>query len=125
LTPMIAGIVVAVSSMIVTIINLLGEQLKTASGGELGGMAGFVNIFKIEQVIPSFYFQIVIGIYVVEITIILCILVNGIENGINKLKQDNLIGKSLINSTLLYVVIALIGIFIFNLLSKGIITATT
>ncbi len=125
LTPMIAGIVVAVSSMIVTIINLLGEQLKTASGGELGGMAGFVNIFKIEQVIPSFYFQMVIGIYVVEITVILCILVNGIENGINKLKEENLIGKSLINSTLLYVVIALIGIFIFNLLSKGIITATT
>ena len=84
-----------------------------------------MNIFKIEQVIPSFYFQMVIGIYVVEITIILCILVNGIENGINKLKEENLIGKSLINSTLLYVVIALIGIFIFNLLSKGIITATT
>ncbi|MBI2667292.1 hypothetical protein HYX17_00815 [Candidatus Woesearchaeota archaeon] len=123
LAPMIAGIVIGVSSMVVTIINRLGEQFKQISLSEtegIGNIQGLIEILRIEDVIPSFHFQLVIGIYIIEIVIILTILRNAIENNDDKIMRKYEIGKNIIFSTSLYVIVSLIGIFIFNILANGI-----
>jgi len=131
LTPAIAGIVVGVSSMIVTIINKLSEQLSGASLGEFGaetagtGVAGLAGILSIKDVIPSFYFQLVVGLYVVEITIILTILSNGIKMGVDKTQERYDLGKNLVFATSLYTLICLIGIIVFNILASGITLVTS
>src|SRR3989344_3340822 len=64
LTPVIAGIVVGVSSMVVTLINRLGEQFNTLEdAGGFSGVGAIANIINIKDVIPGFQFQIVVGIY--------------------------------------------------------------
>jgi len=124
LTPMIAGIVIAVGSMITTIINLLSEQFSKAAtfapDSQVSGIAALPKIIDIKDVIPGFYFQIIIGIYVIQIGIILTILASGIENGIDRLTEKNQIGKNTIISTLLYIIISLIGIIVFSFLASGI-----
>ncbi len=124
LAPIIAGIVVGLASMIVSIIARLGEQFKEVAVGETGGfnVAGMVEIFKVEDIIPGYYFQIVVGLYVVEVIIILTILANGIENGSDKINEKYMIGKNLYKGALLYIGVAVIVTLLFNLLVKGILS---
>ena len=127
LAPMIAGIVVGVGSMVVAVINKLSEQFANVQTGGFGGevegvgnVGALADILRIEHVVPSFHFQLIVGLYVVEIIIILTILSNIIENGFNNLVRDYNLSKNILIGTGLYVVIAFIGIFIFNILASGI-----
>ncbi len=114
MTPAIAGIVVGITSMISNILGKLGPLLsqQQAVGGI--GEAGQLPTDLFGMGIPSYHFQAIVGIYVVQITLILTILVNGIENGTDTLNEKYLIGKNLVQSTILYTAIALIIIVIFN-----------
>lgn len=123
LTPLIAGIVVGVASMMVSILNKLAEEFTKAtaggSGTDVSNLAGLVSILKIENAIPTFYFQIIVGVFVVQVAFILTYLSNTIENGIDPLAQENQLGKNLLFGTLLYVIVSLVGILIFSVLAGG------
>ena len=126
LTPAIAGIVIGITSMISTILTKLSAQLgaitaqNAAGASGAGGMSDMLNIFGIG--IPTYHFQIVVGIYIIQITYILTILSNGIENGADKLGERYALGKNLINSTLLYCFLAGTVIILFNLFASTILT---
>jgi len=125
LTPAIAGIVIGITSMVTTILGrlsiqlsepgLLGEETSALQSGFLGGLG---------DGIPTFYFQIIVGIYVVQIVYLLTVLSNGIENGSDKLAERYALGKNLIRSTLLYVFIALVIMILFNMIAAQIMVAT-
>lgn len=124
LTPAIAGIVIGITSMITTILGALGQQLnalKDVQAAETaGGFAGLFSKF-LGYGIPTYYFQFIVGLYVVQIVFILSILVNGIQNGSDKLSERNLLGKNLVASTLLYVFLAFGVVIVFNLIAGEII----
>jgi len=121
LTPAIAGIVVGITSMISTILTKLSAQLgQFSQNTEQGMMGGILSIFGVG--IPTFHFQIVVGIYIVEITYILVVLTNGIDNGADKLAERYSLGKNLIRSTLLYCVISAIVVVLFNVFAAGILS---
>ncbi|PIZ51774.1 hypothetical protein COY27_02525 [Candidatus Woesearchaeota archaeon CG_4_10_14_0_2_um_filter_33_13] len=121
LTPAIAGIVVGITSMISTILTRLSAQLATfanTGGGGVGGWADMLSIFGIG--IPTFHFQIIVGLYIVQITYILTVLNSGIENGSDKLGERYALGKNLVNSTLLYCFLSAVVILFFNLFAMKI-----
>ena len=125
LTPVIAGIVVAIGTMITIIVNILSEKIGEVSlegaGAEAGNLALTIpSLFPPEKIIPPYFFQIVVGIYVVEIVFILTVLSNGIENGIDRLQEADSLGKNLYKSTVLYVIISLIFMLVFGLLATKI-----
>ena len=121
LTPVIAGIVVGIATMIVTILGKLSAQLTETSQenieGGFGGIGAVAGLFQIQNIIPSYYLQLIVGLYVVEIGIILTILSNGIENGADKLNEQYLLGKNLYKSTILYFLVATFITIIFSLLA--------
>ena len=121
LTPAIAGIVIGITSMISLILTRLSSQLTefAANGQGVGGWGDMLNIFGIGM--PTYHFQIIVGIYIVQIAYILTILSNGIENGADKLGERYWLGKNLIRSTLLYCLIAGVVMFMFNLFAYSII----
>ncbi len=128
LTPIIAGIVVGVGSMVVTILNLLNEQFQTVGleeAGFTGGISAIASVLNIQDVIPGYQFQAVVGIYVVELIILLTILSTAIERGVDDTTTRYRIAKNLFRGTALYVVIALIGIIVFNLLASAVGTVGT
>ncbi len=127
LTPAIAGIVVGISAMIVNIIVALNTKitsfaLEAGTGGvsDASNLATVVDLFKINGIIPGYHFQIVVGIYVVELAFILTILQNGIENGSDKVNEQHLLGKNIIKSFLLYALIAIIVTVLFSSMAQGI-----
>lgn len=117
LTPVIAGIVIGITSMVTTILGKLSVQMKQMSGG---GGAGMLEGGLFGQGVPTYYFQIVVGLYVVQITYILTILSNGIENGADKLNERYLLGQNLVRSTLLYCFISATIMLIFNFIANKI-----
>jgi len=124
LTPLIAGIVIGITSMITYILGNLTKQISSIGaegsvGQSLGGIGGLANFFG--DSIPTFYFQAVVGLYVVEICFILTVLSSGIENGADKLQERYLLGNNLIKSTLLYVAIAAGVMLLFNIVGSQII----
>ncbi len=121
LTPAIAGIVVGITAMVTGILGKLGAQLQTITAGT-GQQVGLISIFG--DGIPTYHFQIIVGLYVIQITYILTILINGIENGSDNLNEKYLLGKNLIRSTLLYCFISLFVILLFNVIASNILTAS-
>jgi hypothetical protein len=125
LTPAIAGIVIGITSMITMIIGKLAIQMKqiqeSGGGGDIGvtGLMGMTS-----DGIPPYFFQIIVGIYLVEITYILIVIANGIENGADSLGERYTIGTDLPKSVILYVVISLIVTVVFNLVASQIMVAT-
>ena len=127
LTPAIAGIVIGITSMISTILTKLSAQLSAFSTSADAGAAGgsFGNLLTIFGIgIPTFYFQVIVGIYVVQIGYILTVLSNGIENGADKLGERYSLGKNLISSTLLYCFIAAVVMLLFNFFAGTILQKT-
>ncbi len=127
LTPAIAGIVIGITSMISTILTKLSAQLGAftatqEAGTAAGGFGDLLTIFGIG--IPTFHFQIIVGIYVVQIGYILTVLSNGIENGADKLGERYSLGKNMINSTALYCLIAAVVMLLFNFFAGTIMQRT-
>jgi len=121
LTPVIAGIVIGITSMTTTILGKLSGQLQQTAGGAQGGAGvpgGFIEIFG--SGVPTYYFQIIVGIYVVQITYILTVIANGILNGSDKLRERFELGKNVIKSAVLYTIISGVVMLIFNLIAGNI-----
>ncbi len=123
LTPAISGIVVGITSMITTILGKLGTILPEVTRGTEGaGAANLAELFG--DSVPTYYFQIVVGLYVVQIIYILTILANGIENGSDKLSERYNLGTNLIKSTLIYVIVSLFVTILFNIVASTIMMRT-
>ncbi len=123
LTPVIAGIVIGITSMITNILGKLSGQIKSVSAEGAGAQAAtLANIFGVG--IPTYYFQIVVGLYVVEIIYILTILANGIENGNDNVNEQYTLGKNMMRSTIMYCFVATAVMLIFNFIANSILQAT-
>ncbi|MBS3140193.1 hypothetical protein J4479_04265 [Candidatus Woesearchaeota archaeon] len=125
LTPAIAGIVIGITSMISTILTRLSAQLTQLTaqdGGEAGAFGGILDIFGLG--IPTYYFQIIVGIYIVQIAFILTKLSSGVENGADRLGERYELGKNLVRSTLLYCILAAVIMILFNIFAGVIFQST-
>ena len=124
MAPAISGIVVGITSMITAIFG--GLQAKAAESIESGAAGGGVDLFKdlFGDAIPTYYFQLVVGVYVVQIIYILTIMSAGIENGADKLNEEHKLGKNLIRSVIIYVTIAFVVTIIFNAIASGVMGRT-
>jgi hypothetical protein len=124
LTPLIAGIVVGIGAMITTIIGGLSTSMSQATAGAetsiAAGASSLANIFPLEKLMSPYFLQLIVGLYVVEMVIVLTIHANGIENGVDKLNEEYTLGKNLYRGTLLYILIAAITIFAFNMLALAV-----
>jgi hypothetical protein len=121
LTPAIAGIVVGITSMITSILGKLGPMLQQGSVDGVAMTGQIPELFGFG--IPSYFFQAMVGLYVVQITYILTILSNGIENGADKLNEEYLLGQNMIKSTIVYVIIAMFVTLLFTLVANMVLKA--
>jgi len=123
MAPAIAGVVVGITSMVTTILQKLGTQMQdlAAESGDAAGSAGMISMFG--DGMPTYFFQIIVGLYVVQIVYILTILANGVENGADSLNERYLIGQNLIKSTILYIFVAFIVTLLFNFVATTVLEA--
>jgi hypothetical protein len=120
LAPLLSGIVVALASMIISILNKLNlDEMLGESGGIAGTLSNFIGeggLFDMQNMIPPYYLQLAIGIYLIEITFILTSALVTINSGQDKLETTNKIGKNLNSGIFLYVVAATISTLALSIL---------
>jgi len=122
LTPVIAGIVVGITSMVTFIIGKLSDKMAAAaSDTSLGDISQAGSIFT--EGIPTFYFQIIVGIYVVQITYILTVLSNTISNGSDKLGENYQLGQNLSKGAMLYAIVSSAVMLLFNIIAATILSS--
>ncbi|OIO42178.1 hypothetical protein AUJ63_02765 [Candidatus Pacearchaeota archaeon CG1_02_35_32] len=121
LAPLLAGIVVGLSSMIALILNrltllsnLVGD---TSSVGQGFAFASITELFDITSVIPPYYMQLAIGIYIVEIIFILTTALVTVDSGKDPLKTKYDLSKNLLRGTALYLIASIVTTITLSVLA--------
>ena len=112
LAPLLAGIVVGLSSMIVFILGRL-KELQGVIGGELAfglDVGSIVSIFDVSQMIPPYFLQISVGIYIVQVIFILTMALVTVDSGKDELKEKYELARNLRRGMLIYLATALVSI---------------
>ena len=118
LAPLLSGIVVGLAAMITSILSRLNvNDLGESGGAAVGNFQTVLTIFDLTKMIPPYFLQIAIGIYLIEITFILTKALVVIDSGEDKLETTNQIGKNLMKGMLLYTITALVSTLSLFLLS--------
>ncbi len=120
LAPVLAGIVVGLAAMITTILNKLGTMM--AMGEEISFPAGmapttFTEMFNIKFMIPPYFLQIIVGLYIIEIAYILTLTLVSVEAGTDRLKEKSEIAKNMRRSITMYIGVAILSILALTLLA--------
>ncbi|MFH1425141.1 MAG: hypothetical protein ABIG28_00210 [archaeon] len=119
LAPLLAGIVVGLAGMITFILNKLGDLQVEAGGTEVLGMnLDFVSqLFGVEQMIPPYFIQASIGIYIIEIIFILTSALVTVDAGKDPLREKYELAKNLRRGILLYLATAFVSIVALSALA--------
>jgi len=121
LAPLLAGIVIGLAGMITLILDKLGDMINNGLGDQMiGGFASvgqLVNIFDVTLMIPPYFLQIAVGIYLIEVIFILTSTLVIIEAGEDKLQRIYYISQNLFRGILLYLTAAFIGVVALSILA--------
>jgi len=119
LAPLLSGIVVGLAVMITSILSKL--DILSEVGGDVGGigdLGAFSQMFDIVKMIPPYYLQIAVGIYIIQIIFILTGTLVTVDSGEDKLEKTNKIGKNLMKGIMLYFITALVATLALFLLTS-------
>ena len=122
--PVIAGIVVGLAVLTISILRSLGQQLggiggqSTAQEAAIG--TGLLDIFQIQNMISPVTFQLIVGLYVLQISFVLSVLLSGIVHGKDTVEENLEAGKNLLIGTIVYVIVASATILLFGSLASPI-----
>jgi len=119
LAPLLSGVVVGLAAMIVAILNKL--ELDKLSGAETfaaGNIDKMINLFEIQKMIPPYFLQIIVGIYIIQVIFILTRTLVAVDSGEDKLERTSKIGQNLTRGILLYTIVAFVTIISLTLLSS-------
>jgi len=112
LAPLTSGIVVAMAAMMMQIMVYFKEMLdklqKMISGpfGPVGG--GFLDsLLNINRMMPVQVFQMIVGVYMIEVVGMLAIFLSIINNGEENLMKRFTVGKFLLISMMIYIAITI------------------
>jgi len=130
LAPLLSGIVVGLATMIAAILNKLdiaaisGEEAGGLLGGNLGNILGPEGLFQVSTMIPPYFLQIIIGIYIIQIIFILTGSLVIIDSGEDKLEKTYRTGINLKKGIMLYFITALITTLALFALTNLVLTGT-
>ena len=117
LAPLLSGIVVGLAAMITSILGMLNIG-ELAGSSSIGNLQNLLGIFQYTDMIPPYFLQISVGIYLIEIIFILTSTLVTIDSGEDRLEMVNKIGLNLRKGMWLYFIVALISVLALSILSS-------
>lgn len=122
LAPLLSGIVIGLASMITVILNQLQSAIGTTEASTLGigNITNIISIFNLNEMIPPYFLQIAIGLYIIQIVFIITNTLITIDAGEDRLKRDYEISKNLKRALLLYIITAAVSIILLGLISSAV-----
>ncbi|VVB80102.1 Uncharacterised protein [uncultured archaeon] len=123
LAPLLSGVVVGLAAMITAILGKLNlSQLDSSGASGLGNLSSILDIFKMESMIPPYFLQIIVGIYLIEIIFILTDTLVAVDSGEDKLEKVNKTGKNLQAGVALYFIVAFFATIALFVLTSVVLT---
>jgi len=117
LTPLITGLIVSMADVMIQVLLKLGSFLDKMAGSTESAMPG-MNISSLfanmDTVISPSLFQLIVGVYVMEVIIILGIFITKISHGDNNTLQWNSVGKMLLLGMFIYFLVAMLSSTLFG-----------
>ncbi|MBI2084103.1 MAG: hypothetical protein HYT70_00610 [Candidatus Aenigmarchaeota archaeon] len=122
LAPLSAGVVVTLAAIMTRLLVSLGESIKNIYGS-LGSALGpasdigsgiFQSIFNIGSILPVHAFQLIVGVYLVEIATLIAVSSSTITNGDESLLKRLNVAKILLYSAIVYFISLLVTYFVFT-----------
>lgn len=114
LAPLASGIIVAITAIIFQMLLVLKESidairgtLGSAGGIGLAGQGVFESLIQVNQIMPVHFFQLLVGVYMIEIVGMLAMFLSIIQNGDEHILRRQVIAKTLMWGTLIYGLLAL------------------
>ncbi|VVB80523.1 Uncharacterised protein [uncultured archaeon] len=122
LAPLLSGIIVGLSGMIVSILSGLKSMTGTDALGQATGLSGalssFNKLFEVQNIVSPYWVQVSVGIYLIEVIFILTTTLVVIKSGKDELQSTSEIASNLKIGMTLYVVVAALAILGLTLLSS-------
>ena len=109
LAPLLSGVVVGLAAMITEILTKLQISELGGEASAFGNLGNILNIFEVTKMIPPYFLQIIIGIYLIQIIFILTRTLVTIDSGEDKLQAINKTGKNFSSAVMLYFITALLA----------------
>ncbi len=119
LAPLLSGIVVGLAAMITAIIGSLDLGSFVGDVGFGFGVGMLNDLFSKVNMIPPYYLQIAVGIYLIQIVFILTRTLVTVDAGEDKLERSSQIGLNLKKGIFLYfgtALVATIALFVLSLM---------
>jgi hypothetical protein len=114
LAPLSTGIVVAVTAIVFQMLLVLQSAIDSikstlGSAGTIGaaGQSAFESLIQVNQIMPVQYFQMLVGVYMIEIVVMLATFLSVIQNGDESILRRLSIAKTLFWGTLIYAILSL------------------
>jgi len=121
LAPLLAGIVVGLASMITGILGQLKHMVSLGSAETsitgLGTVGNITELFDVVNMVPPYFMQIAISIYIIQIIFILTSTLVIVDAGEDKLRKTYDIGKNLLRGGILYLITAIVSIVALSVLA--------
>jgi hypothetical protein len=104
LAPLLSGIVVGLTVMITAILGKLEMSDIIEGGSDQFGV--LLETFKLTNMAPPYFLQIIIGIYLIQIIFILTATLVGVDAGEDRLEKTYRTGQNLMKGMMLYLIVA-------------------
>jgi len=122
LAPLLAGIVVGLASMITFILNKLQDLQVGGSGnldvGGLGSLDAVLGVFNLVEMIPPYFLQISVGLYIIQIAFILTSALVTVDSGRDPLREKYELAKNLRRGAILYLITAFVSVLALAILAS-------
>lgn len=128
LAPVIAGVAVGMGSVISLTFHEIGRvaggvnqtaNATQGAGGAGAGVPSIASIFNFGSAIPPGMLQLIVGIYVLQLSALIGTFLIRLEEGENPAKRNHTIGKLLITSLVFYTLVVLIIVTVFGGIIQG------
>ncbi len=120
IAPFVTAIVASMAVLIVQLLQNISvalgriEQMFNIGWSSGGGLTNALDMIHLEEVVPPTVLQLIVGIYLVEIVIIISVFLTGINKGFDEVSRDMVISKNLLMAIILYTVVLFIMVIFFN-----------
>ena len=118
LAPLLAGIVVGLSGMITFILNKLND-LNLDNSADVPGfdISSITSLLDSTNMIPPYFVQIAIGVYIIEVIFILTSALITVDAGRDPLREKYELARNLKRGMLLYLTTALVSVLALSVLA--------
>lgn len=131
LSPVIAGIAVGMGSVISISFSAIGGTINNTAAnatagagaptGISGGSVGILSVFNFQSVIPPGVLQLVVGVYLLQLSAVVGTLYVRLDEGRNPPRRNVVVGRMMLSSLIFYTLTVLVIVLVFGSMIRGVV----